>query len=228
MIYPRLKPQFDRRRKLMPDDIKKIRLLRKRGFSLEKIAKIFEVVPCTIFYWTNEQFRQWQIKNSSLNHLEMMKNDPEYRERQRLVRKDSMYHHLRCDPIGYRKYQSQQTIRWHRTPKGKALVKKINKTFREKHREELMLRCRNYYYANHDSILRKRRIKNRTPEEIKKRKDLWQRIKKDPIVLAEKNRKWNEWARKSGRYSKKIRKVARRKTGETTTRPRVLNDKLIT
>jgi len=64
MIYPRLSPELDRRRKLMPEDIKKIRHERERGRTTIYLAKKYKVSATLICYWTNEKFRQKVLRMS--------------------------------------------------------------------------------------------------------------------------------------------------------------------
>jgi hypothetical protein len=203
MDYPHLPPQKDRRRKLMPEDIDEIRTLFKGGMVRIAIANKFSVSESTIVYWTDEAFRQRQNENSSKNHMRLMENDPAYRDRQKKSHKASREYAFKIIPKEMRKYRSVTILAWRRTPKGKALVSRVNKTFRKNHLEEITAYNRKYHREHHDELIEKQRVRSRRPEAVKARKESWAAIKADPAAKAEKNRRWNEWAKRTGWHEKK-------------------------
>ncbi len=62
MEYPRLPKKLDRRCKLTEKDIYRIRILKENGWLLKRIAKKFNVSDMSIYYWTNENYRQESLE----------------------------------------------------------------------------------------------------------------------------------------------------------------------
>ena len=58
MKYPRLRPEDDLRKKLLPADIKQIRAFRSEGLPLRTIAERFNVSQALIVYWTDSTRRE--------------------------------------------------------------------------------------------------------------------------------------------------------------------------
>ena len=59
---------FDKKRKLSDKDIKTIKRMRKKGISLYKIAKEFNVSTFIIYYHTNKQCREKHLKSRNGIH----------------------------------------------------------------------------------------------------------------------------------------------------------------
>ena len=58
MIYPRLAPQLDRRKKLMPEQIEEIRELAAGGKDAKSLAQDYNVSWQLIRYWTDSVYNQ--------------------------------------------------------------------------------------------------------------------------------------------------------------------------
>ena len=110
MKYPRLPANLDRRRKLMPEDIKKIRKLRKSGVNVCIIAIKFKVSTTLIYYWTNEKLRQRIIKRAS----EANRDTKARRERQ----KKSIQYIRKVNPK-YVKYMRKMALSYYHSHKNK-------------------------------------------------------------------------------------------------------------
>ena len=94
MKYPRLKPEDDLRRKLMPNDIVKIRKMWREGrFSIQDIADVCHVSKELIKYWTNNSFKKRVLEKARM--LRRDKND-EDRKKRELLRKIEKYHAYPC------------------------------------------------------------------------------------------------------------------------------------
>ena len=78
MKYPRLKPELDDRKKLMPNDILEIKRLRKKGIGLQKIADIFGVSNSTIFYHTNRNYNEMIKREATETSKIFYHNNKEY------------------------------------------------------------------------------------------------------------------------------------------------------
>ena len=75
MKYPRVNPLYDRRRKLTPSQISSIRLLYKRHWKPDTLAKRYKVSISTILYWTNKEYRRKNILSASLSARNRYKLD---------------------------------------------------------------------------------------------------------------------------------------------------------
>lgn len=61
--------EFDRRFKVNQDIVNEMRLLRKRGITCRKIAKIYNVNETTVIYWTNAEYRRRkQLRSAKKRH----------------------------------------------------------------------------------------------------------------------------------------------------------------
>lgn len=76
MVYPRLKPELDRRKKLMPNDIENIRSRYKMGESEKRIASDYGVATPTIHYWTDDEYRKRCNLRSSKESSRRYREDP--------------------------------------------------------------------------------------------------------------------------------------------------------
>ena len=99
MKYPRLSPELDRRRKLMPEDIKNIRHERERGRSTIYLANKYEVSATLIAYWTNEKFRQKVIQSSKHQKKDM--------KRHKELDAESKKYIAKVNPL-FKEYQKEQ------------------------------------------------------------------------------------------------------------------------
>lgn len=63
--FPPLPFELNQVRKLSNSQIKQVKKLKERGWSLKRIALKYKVSTKTILYWTNEEFRQAHIKDSA-------------------------------------------------------------------------------------------------------------------------------------------------------------------
>ncbi|MEM2259970.1 MAG: hypothetical protein QXR88_01725 [Candidatus Pacearchaeota archaeon] len=71
--YPKLPPELDKRRKLMPEDIKEIRRLFNELIThmterqaILKLAEEYGVSYATIYYWTHDKYRKEKRKKNVL------------------------------------------------------------------------------------------------------------------------------------------------------------------
>jgi len=114
MKYPRLSPELDRRRKLMPDDIRDIRLERERGRTLKYLAKKFNVTIIAIFYWTNENYRQ--------KILERSKHQNKNRKTQNKYHQESKKYIRNVNPA-FKEYQKEQSKKHYNKHKNESKTK---------------------------------------------------------------------------------------------------------
>ena len=105
MKYPRLPFYLDRRRKLMPDDIRKIRIRRKLGETIILLAKSFRVSLNTILYWTNEKIRKKILEKNRLTR----KKD---RQRKREIDNISKRHIRKDNPL-YKEWAKEKNIKYY-------------------------------------------------------------------------------------------------------------------
>lgn len=104
MKYPRISWSKDRRRKLSKANIIQIRELKKVGFSINFIAKKFNVNRTTVEYWTDYKVRERMRRTASKTS---MKRD---RIARRKTQRESDRYLKRVNPKlkEYRKYISNK------------------------------------------------------------------------------------------------------------------------
>jgi len=99
MKYPRLPPELDLRRKLMPEDIDEIRekhaRLKAEGLTDRQtcitLARMYGVSPFTIYYWTHNEFREYKRRQNALAHSKLdMKDYVRHRAREIQCRRERM------------------------------------------------------------------------------------------------------------------------------------------
>ena len=91
--FPRLSQELDRRKKLMDEDIKEIRILKEKGLSMVEIAKMYNVSYSSIYFWTNKKFREKVRKDAA-----QYRRGPEAIIRHRKISKKSMEYKLKVNP----------------------------------------------------------------------------------------------------------------------------------
>ena len=101
--FPRYTREQNLACKLSNDDIKEIKRLRKLGFLLKDIGKIFQVSSMAVFYWllTKQQRKEKQKGAYVLYGKFRDKEDKRQRDRKSLKRKRKLM------PISFSKYRKQ-------------------------------------------------------------------------------------------------------------------------
>jgi hypothetical protein len=102
MKYPRLPPELDRRRKLMPEDIAAMRRLyhemlpqakSERQVLLELSEKFGVSYEC-VYYWTHDDYREWKRKKNAEAHSKRdIRDYVRHRARELRLRAERMKRH---------------------------------------------------------------------------------------------------------------------------------------
>lgn len=108
MKYPRLKPELDRRKKLMPYQIAEIKKKRKRGIYGIKLAIEYQVDAATITYWTNEMYHKNHKQKAIKRSKKRWKNESERESLLEQGREIARYL-KKVNPV-WRKYKNQCSL----------------------------------------------------------------------------------------------------------------------
>jgi len=151
MEYPKLKPELDRRRKLMPEDIENIRSRYERGESIAFLAKCFEVCKSTILYWVDENYRLNMLKRTAKHNAEYKKRNP---DKHRQSCKQTMRYIAKVNPL-YNEYAMIISHEYY--VKNKDACIKRCMTYNKNNRNKLKVYYAKYYEKNREQILNKKR-----------------------------------------------------------------------
>ena len=139
MDYPKLPPEKNRRRKLIPEDVEQIRWLVKEGVPRKEVAQQFKVSLATIDFWcwTDEQRKRHYARNSRNAKergydLEMIRRrQKEYRAYKRSVQGDVL-RKFHAEQQKLRYSQKNARIRQRRLERAVELLRKHGRDWMEK------------------------------------------------------------------------------------------------
>jgi len=142
MIYPRLKHEEDRRRKLSLKQIDEIIELHAEGMSYRKIAEIYPVSKTAIrYYCVNEDVRDKMNKDRYKLLVAQENRDSEFKKKRHQDKMDS-HKDLLKRSAAKRKYKGEATYKW------KKKKYHTDEVFRKKTLEQA---SRRYYRRREDA-----------------------------------------------------------------------------